>query len=165
MPASTIDAATAIPAARDVVYSYVDKGIFRQLKETKDLPEGVAEYRFSWLSEHERIVLVLDANEAHVTFRGLLPPMPERVASFVERFVDERGPEGSGPDHRKVDPELGKLFLEQDEAGRTSLGLTVLDGRMADATRKLVNLANELIFSLQMRHADFTYEHFATIDE
>lgn len=165
MPASTADAATAIPAARDVVYTYVEKGIFRQLKEVKDVPEGTKEYHFSWLSEHERIVLVLDVSQSHVTFRGLLPPTPDRVGAFVDRFVEERGPDGKGPGHRKVDPELGVLFLERNDDGRTSLGLVVRDGRFAEATRKLVNLANELIFSLQMRHADFTYEHFATIDE
>ena len=163
MPQATA-ADPAIAAVRQVMYDYVEKGTFRQLKEAS-LSDAASEFRFAWLSEHDRMAFVVDRERGVLEFRGFLAKMPERVRSFVDAFVADRGPDGEAPPHRRVDPDLGELFLESAEDGRTSVGLDLRSDGYAEGARKLINLMNELVFSLQMRHADYTYTHFSSIDE
>lgn len=64
------------------------------------------------------------------------------------------------PAHRTVDPTRASAALSADGAGGLDLVVTVEDGHHEYATRKLLNLINEIWVRLQDRHQRYMWEVF-----
>lgn len=154
-PTSTFD---------NAIDSYVQRGIFRNVKEVED--EGVRVFHIAWLSEIQRITLAYDPTNRVVSFDRLLPALPGDVMAHVERKVAKRtDPQARVPDHRRITPGLGTLTVVREDGDATlrfDMGTEVGD---AQALVLLVEVANNLIFDLQLRFPAYTYEHFAQLDE
>lgn len=148
----------------EVLSSYVERGIFRNLKETS---EGNAQvFRFAWLSEFHRFTLAYDLTDGVMAFTRMFPGIPEDVFAHLDGQVTKRSdPESKIADHKRIDPAMGTVSLlrEGDDASlRMSLEPGVDDAR---ALRAMVKLANDLIFDLQLRFPAYTYVHFAKSDD
>lgn len=156
--------ATVSESFDQVISSYVERGIFRNMKETVDGSAHV--YRFAWLSEFHRIELVYDPQARTLGFVRLFPEAPEDVMRHLEDKVTQRSdPDSKVPAHRRIEPAVGVPSLVREEAD-ASLRLDVgPDADAAQALQILVKLANDLIFDLQLRHPDYTYNHFAQSNE
>ena len=133
------------PQARTVgelLQGYAARGVVRAVSDG-DRRRGKTTFTLLW--HHGRhFRLVLDPAASTVSFPSLLPaaparsPMVRELKAFLHRFETDQVPA-----HRRVD--LAKAHLRVAvRSGTVSLALTVLDGDVEYATRRLVHLAHEV---------------------
>lgn len=132
---------TNASAIGDLLEDYAARGVFRAAPDNGQ-KNGEC-YRIVWFRDQE-MRLEIDQRRRQVSLTNVLPTIVPR--SRLDRQLREwlRQREAAElPAHRRVDPALFRLKFGQRDA-RMVLSLTGTEADLLPATRKLMQLVNEL---------------------
>ncbi len=151
----------ASPAATvvEVLRGYAERGLFAGVSpgETR---RGRRHFRVRW--HHQRnYAFVLDPAAGTLSFPQLLPGIPagsamaRELREFVGRFND-----GAMPEHRRIDPAMGRLSFRIHK-GSAALTMAVRDDHYEYCTRRLIHVVHEvfMVFLWDGPYYDYRVEH------
>lgn len=142
-----------------ILEEYAQRGVFRGFSR------GKTRFKIVWHYDRE-VDLTLDERAKTLTFPALLPGIPAKSPMYREfkEFLESR----HAPDlleHRRIDPTKAQAGCRNSK-GSVSVSLTVRTGGFEYATRKLVNLIDEIFKDFLFdRHQDYLVEqHWLDLD-
>lgn len=157
--APSVASSPAARVVRDTLLEYARRGVFRGF-DHEDTSEGVV-FRFHWMGPRPYQIALRTAGDGtdSLVARRLLPAVSEHpgLQSDLETLLADRA---SLPPHRRVDPDRASATLTPDGAGALELVVSIRNGHHEYATRKLLNLINEMWVRLQDRHQRYLWEVF-----
>lgn len=157
--APTVASSPSARVVRDTLLEYARRGVFRGF-DHQDTEEGVL-FRFHWMGPRPYRIALRAGTEGTdaLVARHLLPAVKEYpdLRSDLEELLADRA---SQPPHRQIDPDRASAVLTTDEDGGLEIVLSVRNGHHEYATRKLLNLINEIWVRLQDRHQRYLWEVF-----
>ena len=127
--------------------AYARRGVLRSLSRSGNT------FRFHWLW-NASFHLTVEEQKDTIVFRGLLPGA-SGIAQDVKAWVAQAASESTVA-HRRLDPRVLTA-----EYSRGSLRFRVHNGDFAAATKRAIQLVNELFVThLCARHPSYLMEHF-----
>jgi hypothetical protein len=133
---------TPVDIVTAMLESYAEKAVFRGFSAHPQRG-GKATYRMVWHYDRP-FEMVLDVPEKTLRFTEVLPRVPVRSAMYraLREFLKSRqSPET--PEHRRVNPAKARVALS-NKGGSVSLKLTVKDGDVEYAARKIIHIVHEI---------------------
>jgi hypothetical protein len=156
------DATLAI--VRQVLQQYADRGVFLGFSEHKGRG-GWHEFKFRWLTRRP-MELAFEPRSGRFRFRNLLPDISSssRFYSELKTFVEGRASRKL-PEHRRVNPRYAELRCGS-RGNAMWVQLRMRQKKHAEyATRKAVNLVNEIFLQLHTWYPEYMWAQFGTPQE
>ena len=125
----------------EVLQSYAARGFLRGVG-AHQIVNGKVQYHLRWHYD-QVFVFQMDRAGKTLTFPALLRSVPARsemyacIGEFLSTFVS-----GERPSHRSVNKKKARIEWS-NKRGTVVLAMEVLDGDLAYATRKLINIVHE----------------------
>ena len=150
---------------RTYVRQYAQKDVFRRLKEESQEGGRATAFTFDWLSIKEPLRLVYDPDRDTLELKKLFRDIPPAVEGYISPFLEERQAGEKLPEHKRIDTRKMTASYRKEDGDGSLVFAIQGPGDYEYCLRKLVNLTNELFFSLQMRHGDYMLMAFGGSDE
>jgi hypothetical protein len=134
-------------AVGEVLRDYARRGVFREFTES-NMRIGRIIFRMLW-HDQRRYRFVFDLEASELSFPALLPGVTARSPRFRElklflRPYSTPEPAQELPEQRRIDPTKGELRLSVRH-GALTLGVAVKNGEYEYCTRRVVQLAEEVL--------------------
>jgi hypothetical protein len=142
-----------------VLEGYAEKAVFRGFS-AHPKRGGKATYRMVWHYDRP-FEMALDAPGKTLQFTEVLPGVPARSAMYRElRAFLKSLQSAATPEHRRVNPAKARIILS-NQRGAVSLKVTVKDGDLEYAARKIIYIVHEIfmIFLVDGPYYEFMVEH------
>lgn len=144
----------------DALEQYAKRGQFRGFGRA-GVKGGKTFFRVHW--HHDRVFdIIYDGQKNSLAFQRFLPNVHASSAMYAElkRFIKARRSPNI-PEHRRVDPAKAQL-RPYNRGGHVSLGITIRDGDLHYAVRKLIHLVHEIFldFLHDGRYYQYMIENF-----
>lgn len=143
-------------AVNATLSGYASRGVFRGFSYSHE-SRHKSVFRISWHYECVYTV-IFDRKKNIVGFNKFLDNVPgtSPMARKLRKFVKEFSGKGRIPVHRQVDAHKAEVIL-RIRNNAVSLSIASMDGDMVYATRKLINIANEILVVFLAEGAYYSY--------
>ena len=138
---------------RDGLKAYAERGIFKELRETKGRS---GKTRFEFLLLDEAVTVELAERDQTLVVRNMLRRVPAGMYADLQDFLTALFDRGLPP-HRRLDRRSADMRFTR-RRGRVSLVVKVKNGRYKYAVEKLVSLMGWVRTHLQQCHPAYLWE-------
>lgn len=152
----TPGSAAVPPATRvgEILQGYADRAVLRGYSRATSPRGAPATYRMVWHRDRP-FELTLDTQRRTLRVGVVLPQVSAKSAMYRQLldFVRVRTTSDM-PEHRRIDPRKAQVAVENHK-GNVWITVTVRGGDYEYATRKLINLMQEIFMIFLLDHFDY----------